>query len=124
MNNKDLRTPAKVILFTILSIPFCLIFPKMPVTMLWLIGYITVMFFIFKFNFNHLEQGALVIYFGAAIAVLGKYYILNFLMESLAAGEDVNVIETFFQIILMASSGLGGGLISHYVISKPGSKTK
>ena len=67
---------------------------------------------------SYQTKGALIIYIGAAIAVLGKAYMIEAPDYLFHNNKNLLVLDTFFQVMLMTSSGVGGGLLVHYIINK------
>ncbi|MFT7682658.1 MAG: hypothetical protein ACI935_002135 [Moritella dasanensis] len=111
-----MKTSSKWILGILVSIPFLLLLKIFPLSALWFLLYLLSMGFIIKRKKTYFEKGAYIIYAGAAIAVIGKQMVTG-QPNSGTAADSVEVIETLFQVMIMASSGLGGGLISHHIIS-------
>ena len=112
-----MKASSKWILGVLLFVPVILLLRISPLSALWFFFYIGAMFLIVERKMAYFEKGAFVIYFGAAIAVLGKQIVTG-QPNSGTAADSVEVIETMFQVMIMASSGLGGGLLSHHVIEK------
>ncbi|EHS4950290.1 hypothetical protein G6355_18880 [Vibrio cholerae] len=108
---------SKLTLFIFLFIPGALLLSLFPKSAIWLYSYILVMYSITKSKKNYLNKGGAIIYFGAAFAVIGKSMLLSETFGELSPQESNELLETFCQVMLMASSGLGGGLIAHHIIS-------
>ncbi|HDM8215127.1 TPA: hypothetical protein P0E22_005194 [Vibrio harveyi] len=114
-----MKQAAKVFLGITFIVPFVLIFPIFPGSAVWLAVYVVSMFSVLRFMQSNHDKGTAIIYFGAAIAVIGKHYVPIFSEQHIGKVEDGLILETFFQVMLMASSGLGGSLIaSHYLTKK------
>jgi len=112
-----MKTSSKWVLGIVLSIPFLLLLTIFPLSALWFFFYSLAMGLIVKRKTTYFEKGVYVIYIGAAIAVIGKQLVTG-QPNSGTAADSYEVVETLYQVMLMASSGLGGGLLSHHVINK------
>ncbi|ATC59554.1 hypothetical protein [Vibrio anguillarum] len=113
-----MKNSARWLLGAMLVIPAIMLGINFPGYVFWLIGYMIVMAIVLRGRSSNDVKGGSVIYLGAAIAVLGKHYIPIFTDLHIGEVEDKLIIETFFQVMLMASSGLGGSLIAHYYLSE------
>lgn len=113
---------SKYVLIGILAIPALVLmvwlFEIYPISFFWLIGYGITMWFIISLKSSYLTKGAFVIYLGAAIAVLGKSYLIELPETAFNGQKNLLVLDTLFQVMLMASSGLGGGLLTLHITSK------
>ncbi|WP_318392762.1 hypothetical protein [Enterobacter sp.] len=113
------KSMSVIFLIIMLFIPAIFLFKVMPWSLLWLFSYVAVIYFFLRKSSKEKTyyKGFSIIYVGAAVAVLGKSWVTGH-----ASSEDVSsqemVIESFFQVMLMTSSGLGGGLLAHYFINE------
>ncbi|HHE0504569.1 hypothetical protein [Vibrio parahaemolyticus] len=114
---------SKLTLFIFLFIPGALLLSLFPQSAIWLYSYIVAMYLITKSKKDYLNKGGAIIYFGAAFAVIGKSMLLSKTFGDLSPQETNDLLETFCQVMLMASSGLGGGLIAHHVIERDAKKS-
>lgn len=114
-----MHKPAALFLCVMLFIPLIFLINLTPLSVLWLLLYVFVIYwFTRKANKEKTYvKGASIIYLGAAVAVIGKKCVALYSVSGDVSSEEL-VIETFFQVMLMVSSGLGGGLLAHYFINE------
>ncbi|HBC3454418.1 TPA: hypothetical protein KDY47_003271 [Vibrio parahaemolyticus] len=114
-----MKLPAKIFLGIMIGLPMVLVFPMFPGSAVWLAIYVLSIFAILKTFKSNGDKGTAIIYFGAAIAVIGKHFVPIFSEPHLGQIEDELILETFFQVMLMASSGIGGSFVaSHFLVEK------
>lgn len=88
-----------------------------PPVFVWALTYCAVIWLFVKTQKTMLDRGVMVVFSGAIIAVAGKTLIEAIVPPS-PAFDSYEMIESFFQMMIMMSGGLGGGLISHHVITE------